>query len=265
MTEMSYIPIEARGSTYAPIDPIQYPIGTKFRWSDLYNDETYRIAIVTKKGFLQVKSVTDGGGDVDKTRSLTPGSRYPLKKRLFADELSWRTSLPNGEMHGEITITPYKAAEKPMKMIIPIRSNMTDPDKLYLLQLIYRARTVVEHLKSPSAMLDQASCSLIYYLSKGSGDIWVVKKDLDYWTEYCSNHTDEENSREPVKIHSHGSRFYLNVGDEFRTVAFDHYKGESYIVDNTGRRYKSFLELCPGLVALSVLYRNKMIPLSMHF
>ena len=37
-------------------------IGTKFKW--ILNEETYRVAIQTADGVLQVKSVTDGGGDV---------------------------------------------------------------------------------------------------------------------------------------------------------------------------------------------------------
>lgn len=257
MTEMSYIPIEIRGSTYVPIEPIKYPIGTKFRWSDLYNDETYRVAIVTKEGILQVKSVTDGGGEVDRTLRLMLDGRYPLKKTLFADEISWRASLPTGESHGEITITPYKPAQPYRSFAIDPR--MSDPKKLHLLENLYGARTVVEHLKSPVAMIEQASASLIYYLSKSSDDAWAVKRDLDYWTDYCYANTAEENLREPAKIHSHGgTRFYLNVGDEFRTVAYDRYNDTDYIVDNTGRRYTSFAEMSNGPYSLSVLHRNKM-------
>lgn len=263
MTEVSYIPIEFHDGSYVPAEIIQYTIGTKFRWADIYKDDTYRIAIVTKMGFLQVKSVTDGQVDLDTTASLLPGSRYPLKKALFADELSWRASLPSGESHGEITVSLYKPFER---CFIPtICAEMSDPQKLHALEKRYGSRNVVEHLMSPLAMLDQASCSLIYYLSKGSDDVWPVKRDLDYWTNYCATHT-EENSRERIKIHKNGNtQFYLNVGDEFRTVAYDSYKGEDYIVDNTGMRYKSFAEMSSGTPSLSVTYQNMMIPLSQHF
>jgi len=264
MTQVSYIPIEFHDGTYVPSQTIQYRIGTKFRWADLYNDDTYRIAVVTKMGFLQVKSVTDGQAELETKTSLLPGSRYPLKKTFFPDELSWRASLPSGDSHGEITVSLYKPFEP---CFIPtISVEMSDPQKLHALEKRYGSRNVVEHLMSPLAMLDQASCSLIYYLSKDSDEVWPVKRDLDYWTNYCSNHTNEENIREPVKIHKNGNtQFYLNVGDEFRTVAYDSYKGEDYIVDNTGMRYKNFAEMSSGTPSLSVTYNSMMIPLSHYF
>jgi hypothetical protein len=74
-------------------------IGAKSKW--VLNEETYRIAIQTANGLLQVKSVTDGGGECDTTKH-TVGGTYPLMKKMFADEAAWRASLPYG---GVITFT----------------------------------------------------------------------------------------------------------------------------------------------------------------
>ena len=61
-------------------------IGSKFRW-DL-NGDNYRVAIMTSKGLLQVKSVTDGVTDKD--------SIGRVKTTMFTDEAAWRASLPQG-------------------------------------------------------------------------------------------------------------------------------------------------------------------------
>ncbi len=83
------------------------PIGTKFEWR--LTAETYRIAVQTAKGVLQVKSVTDGGGEVHPStcRECTPcrelamtppapWARRPLMKTMFANEDAWVASLPEG-------------------------------------------------------------------------------------------------------------------------------------------------------------------------
>jgi len=87
-----------RVSTPIPGLSPSVPIGTKFKW--VQGPETYRIAVQTAKGVLQVKSVTDGGGECDMTRTV--GGTHPLIKKMFADEDSWRASLPEG---GLITAT----------------------------------------------------------------------------------------------------------------------------------------------------------------
>jgi len=82
-------------------------VGDKLKWQ--LNDETYRIAVFTKNGLLQVKSVTDGGGEThDSNCKCQPCSHYnmvprppwqqvrPLKKIFFESESAWRLSLPIG-------------------------------------------------------------------------------------------------------------------------------------------------------------------------
>jgi hypothetical protein len=100
----------------APL-PVAAPppaIGSKLRWTLDVN--TYRVAIMTAKGLLQVKGVTDGASEFHPTtcRECTPckelamtppapWARRPLKQTMFADEAAWRASLPVG---GSVEITP---------------------------------------------------------------------------------------------------------------------------------------------------------------
>jgi len=95
------------------IEPLPLPraVGSKLRWT--LDEETYRIAVQTKKGILQVKSVTDGAGECHddgcscmacaELRMVPPApwrTRRPLKLTFFADEAAWKASLPQG---GSIT------------------------------------------------------------------------------------------------------------------------------------------------------------------
>ena len=85
------------------------PIGTTFEWR--MGRETYRTAVKTDNGLLQVKSVTDGGGYChDDNCECVPCWNYrnmsgvkPLKEVLFPNEDSWRASLPKG---GFVTVSP---------------------------------------------------------------------------------------------------------------------------------------------------------------
>jgi hypothetical protein len=88
----------------APVYP-QRKIGDKLKWE--LNNETYRIVVFTEKGVLQVKSVTDGGGETH-TKDCTCAAcweynrkapwrpRAPLAKAFFETEKAWRDSLPQG-------------------------------------------------------------------------------------------------------------------------------------------------------------------------
>ena len=95
---------------------------TKLKW--ILNDETYRVAIVTKDGILEVKNVFElhalrHNPDVctcvdcseihlaNKSwgRPSWCSPRAPLYKTLYATEAEWRADLPQDE-GGSITITP---------------------------------------------------------------------------------------------------------------------------------------------------------------
>ena len=83
-----------------PIHPkvktVKRPIGTKLKWVSDEDEETYRVAIVTKHGVCQVKAVTEGGGDC-----YYVGKKRYLTKRTFDSESSWRGALPSG---GEVYV-----------------------------------------------------------------------------------------------------------------------------------------------------------------
>jgi hypothetical protein len=133
---------------------VNHPVGTKLKW--ILNQETYRVAIVTKKGVLQVKSVTDGGGDChDAGCSCVPCSEIalsggrlppwrrgaPLKKVLFASEAEWRNSLPS---NGEIRVTRPRTTDNALKALCsaPLTGD-TDPKKLKCLQERFSGGTFV--------------------------------------------------------------------------------------------------------------------------
>jgi hypothetical protein len=125
---------------------VNHPVGTKLKW--VLNQETYRVAIVTKKGVLQVKSVTDGGGDCHEagcscipcseialSGGLIPPWRRgaPLKKVLFASEAEWRNSLP---LSGNIIAKQPRMNDAALKALScePLKA-MTDTKKLKELQM----------------------------------------------------------------------------------------------------------------------------------
>lgn len=125
-------------------------IGAKIKW--VLNEETYRIAIQTANGLLQVKSVTDGGGECDTTKH-TVGGIYPLMKKMFADEAAWRASLPYG---GVITVTSGPRS-KGEQLAEAYNEHLDDRDKLqeYMRRFNVRSEVVENgdecYMKTPAA------------------------------------------------------------------------------------------------------------------
>ena len=83
----------------------QRHVGDKIKWE--LNEETYRIAVFTDKGLLQVKSITDGGAEThskdcncgpcwEHNHNAPWRPRLPLAKAFFETESAWRASLPQG-------------------------------------------------------------------------------------------------------------------------------------------------------------------------
>lgn len=116
---------------------IHYPVGTKLKW--VLNEETYRVAIVTKKGVLQVKSVQDGCGEChDNDCACGPcwehlhnapwRPQLPLKKTLFENEAEWRKSLPSS---GRVVVTRPHMTDNALKRLCsePLTAD-TDAKKL---------------------------------------------------------------------------------------------------------------------------------------
>ena len=65
--------------------PRQITVEDKFKW--ILSDDTYRVAVQTNKGFLEVKSVIDG---------VIERNEIGLKKTMFPCFLDWALSLPEG-------------------------------------------------------------------------------------------------------------------------------------------------------------------------
>jgi hypothetical protein len=107
---------------------------TKLKWISNSDPETYRVAVVTKDGVLEVKRVTNGGGYCHdtttckcvpcaeirlSTRLGAPRppwiARTPLLKTFFENEMAWRDSLPEG---GSVTITlPPQISDKALNAL----------------------------------------------------------------------------------------------------------------------------------------------------
>jgi len=94
--------------------PLRY-VGTKIKW--ILNSETYRVAIQTDRGFLEVKAVIDGGGVCHNDDCLcTPcnelrlspappwrSKQRPLKKTYYNDERDWLNSFDQKDGYFVIT------------------------------------------------------------------------------------------------------------------------------------------------------------------
>lgn len=108
-------PAAASPSTSSNLPELRFPppltealpqrhVGDKLKWE--LNDETYRIAVFTKKGLLEVKNVKDGGAAVHNdckcdacwefNHNAPWRPRLPLAKAFFETESAWRASLPQG-------------------------------------------------------------------------------------------------------------------------------------------------------------------------
>ena len=163
-----FIPLPASAPISAPSTPVPAPappaIGSKFRWA--LNDETYRVAIMTAKGLLQVKSVTDGAGEVHPTTCRecrpckelamsppAPWARRPLKKTMFADEAAWRASLPVG---GSVEITPPVKPVAEQNVAVVARAP-NDVEKLKAIIKTYKIRTTTLVEPSPQEQLKAAA------------------------------------------------------------------------------------------------------------
>jgi len=132
------------------------PIGTKFKWISKANDYTYRVAIQTNYGVLQVKSVKDGHLDCHddgcdcvpcwEFAQKAPWRNKPLKKIFFANEYEWRNSFY--EYDGDIVITPAPISDKALKELCnkPLISS-SDSNKLKELEERFPGGTFVLVIK----------------------------------------------------------------------------------------------------------------------
>jgi hypothetical protein len=129
---------------------INHPVGTKLKW--VLNEDTYRVAIVTNKGVLQVKAVEDGCGECHEDgctcapcwehfNNAPWRPRLPLKKTLFTNETEWRNSLPSS---GQVIVTRPHTNDNALKVLsyTPLTGD-TDPKKLKQLETRFPGGTFV--------------------------------------------------------------------------------------------------------------------------
>ena len=119
----------------------------KLTWS--LNQDNLRIAIVTKTGILQVKSVRNGIVSKRMTSCsckscLNSKKGIPMwvnKKAFFESESDWRDSLPPG---GTITLTDAPISDRRLSKLIsnPLAAS-TDPLRLYELQARFPGASIV--------------------------------------------------------------------------------------------------------------------------
>lgn len=131
---------------YVPLSKPDYAtqnaasLSSVFRWS--LNPQNYRVAVMTPKGLLQVKSVLNGEVERD--------DRGHCKKTLFVDEAAWRSSLPPG---GTTELNGPKSNTLVVK-------GLTDAEKLKKIAEHYRMRNVVRACASPVELHNQLGGSI---------------------------------------------------------------------------------------------------------
>jgi len=122
--------ILADGNHITVCEKENIPVGTKFRWGA---DDNYRVAIQTKKGFVQIYQIDDGQLTQAKlpTKYQVEGRRGP---QTFASYDAWMKTLPPGEITREEPDNRsafQKKLDSPMPLYYGDELNeMTDPRKV---------------------------------------------------------------------------------------------------------------------------------------
>jgi hypothetical protein len=259
-------------------------IGAKFRWT--LNNETYRVAIMTAKGVLQVKSVIDGAGDVHPTtcpctpcRELAmtppaPWARRPLTKTMFADEAAWRASLPAG---GTVELSlPGKLAEA--QKADAVYKGLSDVEKVKALLERYKIRTQawesgshadtmrhsyerIQSLRNQLAAITLQE-DMSYPLTRRWLDLALKRAMRQYGPAklYCDQDP-VKGAQRPVHIQHRGSgKIRAMIGGEFMILTvFQEKIAATAELHRWGavKLYKNFAEM--GNPKLSVSYRRRTI------
>jgi hypothetical protein len=260
-------------------------IGSKLRWT--LSPETYRVAIMTAKGLLQVKSVTDGAGEVHPTtcrecgpcRQLAmtppaPWARRPLKKTLFADEAAWRASLPTG---GSVVVTPPAKPVAEQKVAV-VAQAPNDVEKLKAAIKTYKIRTTTLVGNSPQEQLKRLDQAIL----KRREELAAITLELDLqWPHVRGKLTRQlkntvqlyysmksacngPNSHvKPVRMTHNGTGFIVGIiggALHYLTVHEDQIAASSSLHYGNVRLYKNFAEMGRDL-KLVVKYRGREITL----
>lgn len=125
--------------------PEEIPVGTKFRWgargNNYYGDckDDYRVAIQTKKGFVQIYQLDEGQLTQAKlpTKYQVEGRRGP---QTFASYDAWAKTLPPGEIKRE-EADHRSAFQK--KLETPLPTDISDPLKVRQLLTRFNIRSSI--------------------------------------------------------------------------------------------------------------------------
>lgn len=279
-----FIPLPDAASDITPTPP-PAPVGSKFRWT--LDTNTYRVAIMTVKGLLQVKSVTGGASEVHPTtcrecrpcRELAmtppaPWARRPLKRDMFADEAAWRASLPTG---GSVEITPPVKPGAEQK-VAAVAQAPNDVEKLKAAIKTYMIRTTAEEAPSPQEQLKTSMQQMEKFRAELAA--LTLEQDLQWphmrkkltlrlkhaRTWYISMKiacNGPDSHVRPVKMQHCGTGFVVGViGGELKylTVHEDQIAARSGLHYGNVRLYKNFAEMGSD-VKLVVKYRGREISL----
>jgi len=242
---------------------------------------------MTAKGVLQVKSVTDGAGEVHpatcrecrpcKELAMTPPAawaRRPLKKTLFADEAAWRASLPTG---GSVVVTPPAKPVAEQKVAL-VAQAPNDVEKLKAAIKTYKIRTTTQVWSSPQERLK----TLEQLIVKRRAELAALTLEQDLQSPHMRHKLTRQLKRtievyystkivcngpnshvEPVKMQHSGTGFIVGVMGgalHYLTDHEDQIAASPRLHYGNVRLYKSFAEMGADL-KLVVKYRGREITL----
>jgi hypothetical protein len=181
---------EAAAELAAALAALTHPVGTKFKWTHKTNPETYRVAIQTKNGILQVKAVTDGRLHVHEECTCGPCWEFennapwrpkkPLTKTFFADYEAFDATLPMNQ--GKMVITSAPITDKALKALCMKPLEATE-DALQLKELEGRFPGGVFVLSTPKTQFE------ISYkrVANAYDQIYYAKIDMSFFnfSDYC--------------------------------------------------------------------------------
>ena len=255
---------EIKVSAKAP-KPQEIPVGTKFRWGTRGNNyhgdskDNYRVAIQTKKGFVQIYQLDDGELIQAKlpTRYHVEGRRAP---QMFASYDEWAKTLPPGEIRRE-EADNRSAFQK--KLETPLPTDISDPLKVHHLVRRFNITSSVWRQSSLIGQRDLAQERYNYWSANRPGLIGrerisfekyarQYKIQLDHLNIQIARVTPEEASQSKWKHYPRGQRqLFVDVNGlpyEICVGTFDEYglpahQREKLIVGSDGKAFKSFQEM----------------------
>jgi hypothetical protein len=171
---------EALASATAVPSALARPVGTKYKWTHKDNPETYRVAIQTKQGVLQVKSVNDGVVETHETMCIAPGAKKPLKTAYYPDLTAWDDTLPYNM--GKLVITSAPISDKALKALC-MKPLEATTDALKLKELEERFPGGVFVLSTPKTQFEISYRRVNYEFDK----IYYAKIDTSFFnfSDFC--------------------------------------------------------------------------------